>query len=274
MLLVQKVKLSDNIWFYNLSKYSVLSYFFLRYIYRKKVFIILADYTPGRSFFSFQTILKYLLCHSCGLVTLSSRTNIQNNNTISIAGIISTKKLINEIRPIHKRIRFLFSGSLNTITGFEMVLRVFSRLPQCELYITGNGKFPQTYSNFTNLHFLGMLDYDEYKKVLVNSDVCLSFRNPHLVENCNNFPSKILEYFCFGKIVISTIKYPELADAKYIILPFNEDDMVECIDKIVSDLSNNRIAPSNYDNRDFLQDNFSISAWEKGFEKIEKNCIS
>ena len=52
------------------------------------------------------------------------------------------------------------------------------------------------------------------------STICLNLRNPYLLENNNNFPSKILDYFSKGKIVLSTMQYSEIDGANYIYIPF------------------------------------------------------
>ena len=49
--------------------------------------------------------------------------------------IKSEKKDINDII-------FLFSGTLSPVTGYDMALKVFSKIPNAQLYISGNGEFP------------------------------------------------------------------------------------------------------------------------------------
>lgn len=268
IFLACNAKSHSSIWFYNICNSNLLTYLILRYIFRKKIFIILADHTPGKKI-SIQHLIEYLLKSASGLISLSSRTQITNKNKINIAGILPSNKISSIIKaPTSKN--FLFSGSLSSVTGFEMAIDVFSNIPNAQLYISGNGKFPSEYAKYENIHFLGMLDYQNYLELFSKIDICLNFRNPYLPENNNNFPSKVLEYFSKNKVVLSTIDYPELVDFKYIKVPFNKKDIINNINYI---LSNNIDLKCYQDNRQALKNNFSEIKWQEAIINIEKHIL-
>lgn len=274
--IVSLAKSSSSIWYSNVNIQTLISCFILKFIYRKKVYNILTDYSPTNNIISFQYLLKILIDKLDGIITLSARTNIKHSNAITIAGIIPYDiSEVYEIKSINNK-DFLFSGALEKITGIDLALKVFSRMPHLTLIISGRGKeinmVHEYVSIYPNIKYLGFLEYNEYKKILSNLTYCLSFRNPIFPENNYNFPSKVLEYFCANKIVISTIKYPELLGFNYYYCEFDEAELMTLINEILnSDQQNNFL----YTNNGFsLNNSFSIKTWERSFEKIENQQLT
>ena len=268
ILLAIRTHKATHIWFYNLCNVNVIAYLIIKYILRKKVYIILADHTPSKKKISIQHFFEYLINKSDGILKLSSRSDIYHKsmNEINLAGIIPNNKISNIVNPLNAIPKFLFSGTLSPITGFDMVLEVFKNIPEVDLYISGPGIMPLQYKDYNNIHFLGMLKYQDYIELFSKIDICLNFRNPNLPENNNNFPSKVLEYFSKNKVVMSTIDYPELADFKYIKVPFNKEDIINKVNYILS----NRIDLKYYqDNRQALKNNFSEIKWKEAINNIE-----
>lgn len=268
MDVINKSMSYDNIWFYNINNTNMIIYFFLRYFSRKRLFVIITDYTLPQKVISVRTFISNLLYNSNGIISLSSRSCFKTiKNKKIIAGIVDEKMLCNEHETKKNNIIFLFSGTLSRVTGFEMALKVFSKIPQAQLYISGNGDFIETYRNYKNIHFLGNLEYNDYLELLEKSTVCLNFRDSTLPENNNNFPSKILDYFSRGKIVLSTIKYPEINGANYLYCDFDENviiNTVKCILKMpLAELKKYS------DNINYLRRNFSLNAWEQAILEIE-----
>lgn len=261
---------TDTIWFYNIVNANILSYLLLRYIFRKNVFVILLDYTPCYNKFSIQAYIPDLIKKSYGLISLSSRTEITHENIDYIAGIIPVNKISADIIIPNKKLKFLFSGNMGRHTGFGLVLDVFKNLPECELYVSGSGELSTTdFSPFKNIKYLGYLSYEKYLKLYAKVDVCLSFRDPEFAENNNNFPSKILEYFSYNKIVLSTINYPELKCFKYFSCDYELTEVMKTIKQIGS--LDKDVLKLYYDNSDALKNNFSEIKWINTLNKIEEN---
>ena len=61
--------------------------------------------------------------------------------------------------------------------------------------------------NDKRIKYLGFVSDKRYYEVLSNADVLINPRNMELLQNQNNFPSKVLEYLATGREVIST-KFP------------------------------------------------------------------
>ena len=260
---------ADTIWFYNIVKSNIISYLILRYIFKKKVYVILLDYTPCNNKFSLQNYIPFLIKKSFGLISLSSRTEITHPNMDYIAGIIPIDKIMKKTSNPNDKLRFLFSGILGRHTGFDLAIDVFEKLPDCELYVTGFGELDSVnFNKYINIKYLGYLSYEEYLKLYNEVDICLSFRDPKFPENINNFPSKILEYFSFNKIVISTISYPELKDFKYFSCDYKIENVTKIIEHVCR-LQKNKLI-SYFDNSEALKNNFSEIKWRNTLNRIER----
>lgn len=266
-LLSCKLRKDDHIWFYNLVPVNVVLFILLKFILRKNVYIILADYTPNTHFLSLQNLIGFLIRRCSGSISLSSRTTINTKNNLVIPGIISKEAISYKQDEIYKPLSFFFSGTLSEVTGFRIALKVFAQIPSAHLYISGRGSFPKEYEKYSNIHFLGMLPFDRYQDTIKEMDVCLNFRNPNLIENLNNFPSKVLEYFSHNKIVISTINYPEIKRAIYIKTEYDVDKIVSCITELLN-WDEDKLKTYTY-NQEFLKECVSINTWKDGFYTIE-----
>jgi glycosyltransferase involved in cell wall biosynthesis len=199
------------------------------------------------------------------------RTNISHANMDYKAGVIPLYKIKENVVSPHDRLCFLFSGAITNHTGFPMAFNVFKSLPDVDLFVSGFGNISgYNIEDYPNIHYLGYLDYDEYLKLYDKVDVCLSLRDPDFPENANNFPSKILEYFSYNKIVISTINYPELAGFRYVKSEYKEDALCEIVMELSSGNKQDLIELS--DNREALKLNFSVESWMESFNKIELNA--
>lgn len=268
-----KAKKASTIWFYNICKANVICYCILRFIFRKQVFVILLDYSPSDRIRNIQSYIPFLYSKAKGIISVSERTSISHNNMQYKAGIIPFD-LIKTPKSFTKKnnLKFLFSGCLGNHTGFPMALDIFKEMPDCELYISGNGKINRDeLSSYKNIHYLGYLEYNEYLQLYDKIDVCLSLRDPNYSENDNNFPSKILEFFCYGKIVISTIKYPEINGFNYLSCLYDKNEII----KIIMNLQDTDIKTLNLyqDNRTALKKNFSIESWIDLFTKVETSQL-
>lgn len=264
------LKKCDTVWFYNICTSNVITYILLRYIFRTQVYAILLDYTPSYNRLSLGAYIPWLYKQARGLISLSERTNIENKRMVYKAGIISSSKVkVPKLYNSKKKLKFLFSGNLGEHTGFHLALEVFKQLPQVELFISGNGEVNMAdLSRYPNIHYLGYMEYEDYLTLYDKVDVCLSLRNPDYEENRNNFPSKIIEYFAYGKIVLSTLAYPELMNFNYIKSTYSVDALKQSI-KYLSEIEIdelNRLC----NNRDSLLINFSESSWHKVINEIEK----
>lgn len=264
-----KASKADYIWFYNICKANFICFMILRFILRKNVYVILLDYTPTRNRLDVGYYVPFLYEKSSGVISLSQRSSIIHRNIQYKAGIIPSN-CIKKIKTMTQsgNLKFLFSGNLGAHTGFPLALEVFKELPTCELYISGNGKVDvEALKSYPNIHYLGYLSYEDYLNLYNKVDVCLSLRNPEYEENNNNFPSKILEYFCYRKIVLSTTNYPELRDFHFLHCNYSKRNIKDMIVKLQSFSEDELLYYQ--DNVNALQQNFSAESWLKCFELVE-----
>jgi glycosyltransferase involved in cell wall biosynthesis len=225
-----KYKRSVPIWYYNLTSYNLFSYLILKFIFNRRIYFIIADYSPSRlQFITVQHFILYLIKYSNGSLTLSTNfLELGFRNVKSLAGIINFNSLNSDQKKedVFNSDIFLFSGSLAVFTGIEMALKVFSRLPNIELWVTGDGPLKplvEDYSHkYPNIKYFGFLKYNEYLDILKKVTFCINFRNPDLPENKFNFPSKFLEFLSYKKIVLSTVRYEQIPDSVYMYIEFDE----------------------------------------------------
>ncbi|MBX2977531.1 MAG: hypothetical protein KF721_15500, partial [Ignavibacteriaceae bacterium] len=150
-----------------------------------------------------------------------------------------------------------------------LAIEVFSKLPNQKLYISGivDEKYLIKISQYPNIIYYGYLEYDKYIDLIEKIPIGLSLRDPNLPVNSNNFPSKILEYFTMGKMVLSTIDYPEIESFNYFKCKYSVEDIAEMITRIAEMPDTEIMKFFNHEKQ--LTNNFSESAWMKAFDKIE-----
>lgn len=273
IVLLLKSFFFKEIWFYNINSSTLFPAWILQHIFREKVFILLADYTPASNYFSAQTAMRYVMEKSNGIISLSARSTIRHRNMIALPGVIPQKRLdVKYPFPQNNR-KFLFSGVLNPFKGINMALTVFARVPEAELYISGRGSEEQLCKEYAekypNIHFFGFLSKTDYNILFSQIAFCLNFRNPAFNENQNNFPSKVMEYFLHQKAVISTIEYPELKGIHYLLeTKYDPDTLAESIRRYtrMTETELHRYA----DNQEQLG-RFTEAAWKEQFTQVENN---
>ena len=269
---IRQARRAKRVWFYNINASLFLSWFILKYLYFKKVYVLLADFSPPARRCDLRRLWGWAIRHSNGVLSLSSRIACMNRNSRSLAGIIPDSELDQTYQgPAEQDKRyFLFSGTLGPVTGVSRALKVFSELPDIPLVVTGNdasGVVASYAARYSNIRYLGMLKLEEYRKVLQGADFCLNFRDPELPENRNNFPSKLLEYLACGKLAVSTMCYPELPEE--LIYGFGNDD-AELSKKIREfyEMPSAEIEKIREHNRAYLR-TFSYAAWCEKFVIVE-----
>jgi len=266
--IVKKSIKANTIWFYNITTTNIFSVLILRFILFKKVYAIIADYTPPVKRISINSIIKTIIENLKGIIILSARSDFEKVNQVCIAGIVPQNKINPKASVLTNR-KFLFSGVLNKLKGIDMAIEVFSKIPKAELIISGKGDdvLLNMIKPYKNIKYLGFLSQEEYRKVFFEVTFCLNFRNPSFLENKYNFPSKVLEYFLYHKIVISTIEYPELNKFEYIYTPFNVDELIITINKLLV-IDNSEIEKYT-NNTKQLKSEFSEIKWKSTMHDIE-----
>jgi glycosyltransferase involved in cell wall biosynthesis len=186
-------------------------------------------------------MIRALINSVNGCIVWNSK--IEHRNRVVLPDVLDSNAIRkNEFSELRRSV--IFSGSLGQTTGFEVVLEYFSKHAEYHLVITGRPynysteKFQELIDKFVtpyeNILYLGLLPMDEYYRILDSVDIALSFRDPIDTQHDGNFPSKILEYLSFGKIVISTKQYFDIDSNIYF---FTKPDELY-IDKIFEEIFN------------------------------------
>lgn len=235
-----------------------------KFLRKKKTFVIVADHSTFSEKTLSDRISNYVLRKIDGALVFNSNINV-NSNQVVLSGLLKDDQIIipKSVQSISRNV--LFSGSLGKTTGLELVLETFSKRPDFNLYVTGrpynysDSEFQTLMSNytqqFTNIRYLGLLEYDDYIEVLNKCDITLSLRDPNDLEHQYNFPSKILEYLSKSKLVISSIIYKDLPKEYLFISNFDEKALGQTLDYIcglnVNDVYDLKLRIFNYLNMNF-----------------------
>lgn len=262
----------SSVWFYNVNTLNALLFLLLK-LFKPSVQlnVIVLDFTPVNRGFGLNQIYLKLINWAHGRICLANSSLFRKQNSTILPGVIPQG---NEKLPEIKKVKstFLLSGVLSEeISMLSMVLDAFSKLPDCELHITGNKgneELLQGYVNkYSNIHWHGQLPFKDYLELLHDVSFQLSTRDIRFPENQCNFPSKIIEALYHNRIVISTIQYPQLNGVKYFTVSPVKKDFRDDIKRIVSLSQTDLLSYANQG--DLVSSMYSVEVWNTAMEKIE-----
>ena len=269
---VQKIQ---NIWFYNLTIHNAISFILIKWIIKRKCFILFADSTPIKKKYDINRFINWLILKSDGIISLSHKSDfIKNHTNLSLlSGIIGKNQYVIQNRKINRK-DILFSGYLRSHAGIHLALETFVKNSDLNLIVTGRGdeeKLVQAYSvQNSNIKYLGFLEFNDYLNLLNNVDIVLNLRDPFNQENLYNFPSKMIESLIQKKVVVSTIKYPQIAEDVYFYTPYDTESLLNTLLKILEldDATLNKIMDKSHL---FASRSFSAEAWLNVVNKVENS---
>lgn len=272
--ILRKIPKEASVWFYNLNTLNALLFLLLKWFKPSvQLNVIVLDFTPVNKGFGLNKLYLRLINWAHGRICLADSELFCKKNSLILPGVVPyTPERFPEIKTVKKS--FLLSGVLSEeIAMLSMVLDVFSKLPDCELHITGskgNEELLKQYADrYVNIHWHGQLPFKDYLELLHSVTFQLSTRNPQMPENQCNFPSKIIEALHHNRIIISTIEYPQLDRVKYFTVNPEKEKFYGEI-KDISNLPEEKLL--RYANQRVVIENFfSKMVWLNAMVRIEKS---
>lgn len=174
------------------------------------------------------------------------------NNSIVCHGMYRSPDLSQ--RKTHNReIRLLYSGAIDTERGVFLFLESLGLMPnyltnKIIVNITGyfhgssclffkeklGEKIGELSAKGLDINFKGLLPEKEFENLISDADICIS---PQLVKNTFSsfsFPSKILSYLSYGKLVVSS-SLPCITESPFdtFLITYKEDDPLQLKEAII-----------------------------------------
>ena len=228
--LFSKIPRQSSVWYYNCTILNATLIILLK-LFKPKVKqqIIILDYTPSNHLMAL--FFLWLTNHLDGAIKLADSPLFTIKNSVCLPGVVPEDSIhYPRVSAIKKE--FLISGVLSeNISMLSMLLDAFSEMPEFTLHITGKAPNLDQINRYTqkynNIIYHGMVEYEEYLKILHNTPFLLSTRNPQYPENQCNFPSKIIEALLHNRIIISTIKYKQLEGIDYLVVRADKEGFMQ-----------------------------------------------
>lgn len=267
-----KIGKGDSVWFYNLNFLNGYLFMLLKLFKpRVKRNVIVLDFTPATSRKEQNHWFLKLINSSDGTICLAPSPLFTVKNSALLPGVVPDdgKRWPGVKEPVKE---FLISGVLHdNIAMLPTLLEVFSQLPELTLNITGTAPDSTLVESYTsrcpNIHYHGMVSYEEYLEILHRCPFQLSTRNPEAPENQCNFPSKIIEALLHNRIIVSTIHYPQLNGIRYFEVAPDVAGMTADLRRIASLPVADLLAAANQ--AEEVHKRFSTAVWRSTMERIE-----
>jgi len=272
-LIFRKIRHNSNVWFYNISILNIVLFFLCKW-FKPSVrcnVIILDIYIPKRKL-SFDALFLWAINHSNATIKLSDSPLFTCKKTECLPGVVPLNApSFPTVENVNAE--FLLSGLLREdISQISLVIKVFSKIKNTTLYITGFSEkdeaLKQECSKYPNIHYYGELPFDEYINLLHKVSFLLSTRNPNEEGNQCNFPSKVIEGILHNRIIISTIKYKQLAGLKYLFVSSDEDELRNQIEDIIRMNSGELLQYANQSS--YAKSMFNPNRWSEIMDSLEK----
>lgn len=264
----------DSVWFYNMNMINGYLFLLLKLLKRSvKLNVIVLDFTPPTQWYHQNSFFLKLINRADGIISLSTSDLFTVRNSALLPGVVPADSVTYpEVSTIKKT--FLISGALgDNIAMLPMLLSAFSKMTDMTLHITGKAPDMQLIESYTsrckNIIYHGMVEYEEYLRILHETPFLLSTRNPSFPENRCNFPSKIIEALLHNRIVISTLHYKQLDGVKYFEATSDSEMFINNLREIVSLPHSELLSYANQG--DSIRQRFSCNVWKDCMIKIENN---
>jgi hypothetical protein len=135
----------------------------------------------------------------------------------------------------------MFAGSLAAWTGVELLVDAMMHVTrECELWICGRGPLASRVEDAAScdprVRFYGLVTDAELDRLMGQASIFVNPRPTHVPENRYNFPSKLLDYFSWGRPVLSTLTQGIPPAYRSLVLPIAEETprgLAAAIDRVL-----------------------------------------
>jgi len=231
---IKKMNGFDVIIFYNYRFNVVFPAIFSKLVYQTPIILQYEDGlfdAPSRFTAILSTVLEWFVkrfLDGAVLVSSTFEKRIKTDNFAVLRGFIEDIKLTEETgQPIKNKKIVLFFGQFDTVRGIDIFLEACRMAlddetikDKLEFWIAGYGnegmvqKVEEAASKLINTKYIGFLhpNSEDYKNILGSVDITVNLQKPSIKFSTYCFPSKILEFMSYEKIIIST----DISDIKRI----------------------------------------------------------
>lgn len=275
-----EIKTSDIVICYNVVHIWMFTPLLCKKLGKKSV-LILADYTPAEGYTSMarkvyakaQLLAIRKFDYVVGLSHMTKRLLSDRQKFICVEGGIDKDvfEYFNDYEPVDKnKVTLRYAGVLEPVTGVDLLIDAMNKIHNnnVELVISGKGSLEklvlEAHKQDPRIKYMGCVLYDDYLLSLKDSDILINPRNMNLVENENNFPSKIMEYLATGKPIVST-KFQgwNRFEENIIFCESNSDDICETLKLTIENLSEHKKRYRTINRKKSVE-----YLWEKQIDKI------
>lgn len=273
---------SDIIVLYNYYYINFLILFFAKTMHIKTALIIADGHTEERENKTLLIMIRkyiaekvkrdYLKFDKLIILSRILYKKIEHKDKILFQGAINVLMFKNFALRQNTKLNIMYSGFLDKSTGVDLWVKAISQInnKNIEYVFTGWGPLSELIKKLsvknTNILYRGFVSREEYYRMLNESDIVVNPRNMNLLDNKENFPSKMLEYLASGRVILSTrFSGNELFMENAIWMDSTALGMREQLENIVKNFSQikegffvkNRKKAENYD-------------WKKQIIRVEK----
>ena len=242
--------------------------------------LILADYTPVseehnllKKVYSLLSKREFGLFDKVVLLSEGGRKYLKKGQESTVLNGCIDWDLFKDIEATTSEDKYniVYTGFIGRVTGVDILLDAFKQIdnPNVRLIICGQGNelddLIQAYAkNDQRIVYKGYISKAEYISVLNEANLLVNPRNMNLLQNQNNFPSKVLEYIAAGRPCLST-KFCGWENYKnnMIFCDSNDKDMYEKIVEIMR-MKDSQIMSVYLNNRRFAQ----TKTWDKQIDYV------
>ncbi len=202
---------------FNPEYYSILTPI-IAHFFGERAIIVLSDFTGvsergslSRKFLSI--VEAYSIKKYDKAIVLSNAKPMKDFQKILVyRGAIDTSefKEVTINKDFHRTI-ILYSGTYTEVSGIRLMLKAFEilcRRSDVELHLTGAGELESLVDDYSRrdrrIVNHGFVSRSELIRIYSASHLVVNPRDMRFRQNSNNFPSKILEYLCTGRPIVTT----------------------------------------------------------------------